>query len=253
MRECADDLGRCRPGGDGYCPLRSGRLWPGCGPSGPERGRCPRGDGRCCSDTDGQVTVCWTRRLDPDHTLLRGWLHPRASKESLQQTEPERCVVGGSDAAMGWPSRPRCWPLGVQGTQTTEDRRPGRLIKPPPPPPWPTSPAEQPLRGAQRQCDRAALPGRRRHSTRRDAGRQRPGRRRAPAPAPGRSVRLLALRRLPEQAGLQALAIDLRCYGKSACPQADDAKSRVVDDVAGAVAALRAPRAPSGSPWLAPR
>lgn len=40
--------------------------------------------------------------------------------------------------------------------------------------------------------------------------------------------------------GLQALAIDLRCYGKSACPQADDAKSRVVDDVAGAVAALRA-------------
>jgi pimeloyl-ACP methyl ester carboxylesterase len=40
--------------------------------------------------------------------------------------------------------------------------------------------------------------------------------------------------------GLQALAVDLRCYGKSACPQADDAKSRVVDDVAGAVAALRA-------------
>jgi alpha-beta hydrolase superfamily lysophospholipase len=40
--------------------------------------------------------------------------------------------------------------------------------------------------------------------------------------------------------GLQALAIDLRCYGRSACPQADDAKSRVVDDVAGAVAALRA-------------
>ena len=41
--------------------------------------------------------------------------------------------------------------------------------------------------------------------------------------------------------GLQALAIDLRCYGKSACPQAEDAKSRVVDDVAGAVAALRPP------------
>jgi pimeloyl-ACP methyl ester carboxylesterase len=40
--------------------------------------------------------------------------------------------------------------------------------------------------------------------------------------------------------GLQALAIDLRCYGESACPQADDAKSRVVDDVAGAVAVLRA-------------
>jgi pimeloyl-ACP methyl ester carboxylesterase len=40
--------------------------------------------------------------------------------------------------------------------------------------------------------------------------------------------------------GLQALAIDLRCYGESACPQADDARSRVVDDVAGAVAALRA-------------
>ena len=40
--------------------------------------------------------------------------------------------------------------------------------------------------------------------------------------------------------GLQALAIDLRCYGESACPQADDAKSRVVDDVAGAVTALRA-------------
>jgi pimeloyl-ACP methyl ester carboxylesterase len=40
--------------------------------------------------------------------------------------------------------------------------------------------------------------------------------------------------------GLQALAIDLRCYGESACPQAEDAKSRVVDDVAGAVAVLRA-------------
>ena len=41
--------------------------------------------------------------------------------------------------------------------------------------------------------------------------------------------------------GLQALAIDLRCYGESAVAlQADDAKSRVVDDVAGAVAALRA-------------
>jgi alpha-beta hydrolase superfamily lysophospholipase len=38
--------------------------------------------------------------------------------------------------------------------------------------------------------------------------------------------------------GLQALAIDLRCYGESACPQTDDAKSRVVDDVAGAVAVL---------------
>ena len=42
------------------------------------------------------------------------------------------------------------------------------------------------------------------------------------------------------QRGLQALAIDLRCFGLSACPQTDDAKSRVVDDVAGAVAALRA-------------
>jgi hypothetical protein len=101
-------------------------------------------------------------------------------------------------------------------------------------------PAEQPLRGAQRQRDRAGLPGRRRHPTRRGAGRQRPGRRRAPAPASGRPVRLLALRRLPEQAGLQALAIDLRCYGRCACPPPDDAKSRVVDDVAGAVAALRA-------------
>jgi pimeloyl-ACP methyl ester carboxylesterase len=40
--------------------------------------------------------------------------------------------------------------------------------------------------------------------------------------------------------GLQALAIDLRCFGLSACPQSDDARSRVVDDVAGAVAALRA-------------
>jgi pimeloyl-ACP methyl ester carboxylesterase len=40
--------------------------------------------------------------------------------------------------------------------------------------------------------------------------------------------------------GLQALAIDLRCFGVSACPQADDARSRVVDDVAGAVAVLRA-------------
>lgn len=42
------------------------------------------------------------------------------------------------------------------------------------------------------------------------------------------------------QRGLQVLAIDLRCFGVSACPQADDAKSRVVDDVAGAVAVLRA-------------
>jgi dienelactone hydrolase len=40
--------------------------------------------------------------------------------------------------------------------------------------------------------------------------------------------------------GLQALAIDLRCDGESACPQADDARSGVVDDVAGAVAVLRA-------------
>jgi hypothetical protein len=32
---------------------------------------------------NGQVTVCCTRRLDADHTLLRGWLHPRANKESL--------------------------------------------------------------------------------------------------------------------------------------------------------------------------
>jgi pimeloyl-ACP methyl ester carboxylesterase len=39
--------------------------------------------------------------------------------------------------------------------------------------------------------------------------------------------------------GLQALAIDLRCFGVSACPQAE-AKNRVVDDVAGAVAVLRA-------------
>jgi pimeloyl-ACP methyl ester carboxylesterase len=42
------------------------------------------------------------------------------------------------------------------------------------------------------------------------------------------------------QRGLQAFAIDLRCFGVSACPQADDAKSRLVDDVAGAVAVLRA-------------
>jgi pimeloyl-ACP methyl ester carboxylesterase len=42
------------------------------------------------------------------------------------------------------------------------------------------------------------------------------------------------------QRGLQVLAIDLRCFGVSACPQADDAKGRVVDDVAGAVAVLRA-------------
>lgn len=39
--------------------------------------------------------------------------------------------------------------------------------------------------------------------------------------------------------GLQALAIDLRCFGRSACPEAGDAKSRVVDDVAGAVAELQ--------------
>jgi pimeloyl-ACP methyl ester carboxylesterase len=36
---------------------------------------------------------------------------------------------------------------------------------------------------------------------------------------------------------LQALAIDLRCFGLSACPE--DAKSRVVDDVAGAIAELQ--------------
>ena len=38
--------------------------------------------------------------------------------------------------------------------------------------------------------------------------------------------------------GLRAFAIDLRCFGRSACPQGD-AKGRVVDDIAGAVAELR--------------
>jgi dienelactone hydrolase len=38
--------------------------------------------------------------------------------------------------------------------------------------------------------------------------------------------------------GLRAFAIDLRCFGRSACPQGD-AGGRVVDDVAAAVAELR--------------
>lgn len=39
--------------------------------------------------------------------------------------------------------------------------------------------------------------------------------------------------------GMQALAIDLRCFGLSACPEAGNANTRLVDDVAGAVAALQ--------------
>lgn len=38
--------------------------------------------------------------------------------------------------------------------------------------------------------------------------------------------------------GLRAFAIDLRCFGRSACPQGD-ASGRVVDDIAAAVAELR--------------
>jgi pimeloyl-ACP methyl ester carboxylesterase len=38
--------------------------------------------------------------------------------------------------------------------------------------------------------------------------------------------------------GLRAFAIDLRCFGRSACPQGD-ARGRVVDDLAAAVAELR--------------
>ena len=38
--------------------------------------------------------------------------------------------------------------------------------------------------------------------------------------------------------GLRAFAIDLRCFGRSACPEGD-ARGRVVDDVAAAVAELR--------------
>ena len=38
--------------------------------------------------------------------------------------------------------------------------------------------------------------------------------------------------------GLRAFAIDLRCFGRSACPQGD-ARNRVVDDLASAVAELR--------------
>jgi dienelactone hydrolase len=37
--------------------------------------------------------------------------------------------------------------------------------------------------------------------------------------------------------GVQALAIDLRCFGRSACPE--DARTQVVDDVAGAIAELQ--------------
>jgi dienelactone hydrolase len=39
--------------------------------------------------------------------------------------------------------------------------------------------------------------------------------------------------------GLQALAIDLRCFGRSTCPEAGNARTRVVDDVAGAIAELQ--------------
>jgi pimeloyl-ACP methyl ester carboxylesterase len=38
--------------------------------------------------------------------------------------------------------------------------------------------------------------------------------------------------------GVQALAIDLRCFGRSSCPEGE-ARPRVVDDVAGAVAELQ--------------
>jgi pimeloyl-ACP methyl ester carboxylesterase len=38
--------------------------------------------------------------------------------------------------------------------------------------------------------------------------------------------------------GLRAFAIDLRCFGFSACP-GGEAKGRVVDDIAAAVAELR--------------
>jgi dienelactone hydrolase len=38
--------------------------------------------------------------------------------------------------------------------------------------------------------------------------------------------------------GLRAFAIDLRCFGRSACPEGD-AKGRVIDDIAAAVAELR--------------
>jgi hypothetical protein len=38
-RNQAGELERCRPAGDRCCPLRSGRLWPRCGPGGPELGR----------------------------------------------------------------------------------------------------------------------------------------------------------------------------------------------------------------------
>jgi alpha-beta hydrolase superfamily lysophospholipase len=38
--------------------------------------------------------------------------------------------------------------------------------------------------------------------------------------------------------GLRAFAIDLRCFGRSACPQGD-ASGRVIDDIAAAVAELR--------------
>ncbi|HET7518399.1 MAG TPA: hypothetical protein VFN05_12020 [Actinomycetes bacterium] len=55
--------------------------------------------------------------------------------------------------------------------------------------------------------------------------------------------------------GLRAFAIDLRSFGRSACPEGE-ARGRVVDDLDAAVAELR-PAAPpgwrwSGRPW-APR
>jgi pimeloyl-ACP methyl ester carboxylesterase len=39
--------------------------------------------------------------------------------------------------------------------------------------------------------------------------------------------------------GLRALALDVRCYGRSSCPQGDQARGHVADDVAAAVAELR--------------
>jgi hypothetical protein len=46
MAEPAGELGRCLPDGDRCFPLRSGRLWPRCGPSSPELGKALSGRGQ---------------------------------------------------------------------------------------------------------------------------------------------------------------------------------------------------------------
>jgi pimeloyl-ACP methyl ester carboxylesterase len=53
-----------------------------------------------------------------------------------------------------------------------------------------------------------------------------------------RPVRRLPIRQLPAKRGLRVFAVDVRWFGRSACPQGD-AAGRVVDDLVAAVAQLR--------------